>query len=438
MLGDISDEKANELIKIVSENVRKNLLGRSVVESKLFPVSHYIHTATYIIYDQLYQYYIAKKLSSSVKPEEIGRRSKCFGAPINQLAMNSFAMLYLHGRAQVINDRLKKKKDGDTNIIIEPDEEIKRTKFILDFWRRLIPNYRNDKNLTADNGKIQFLSNEEIQELGSQMIPITDNNKGIIKKLKRTIAELTINNFIFQGECRAGILESGPYDIEDNPDPLVFKEFQYLYSGEKMFEMDVSEYLQFHNITKPSPVPNIIFGFTLDHNKMKKIEFNDWGTMFADPAEFTNHITSVGIWTKELMHPKDFRYPDNLGTINSLKPSILEELSAFANAGTKELYVNFSKLNYTEKLMLGVNLYANFLALYTIYGGIENDFSWSWPYEYARGEKLTNQLLDKEKITGYIKKLEKFPKGAHPFLARLFRRKKIQKEDPFYYYLQNE
>jgi hypothetical protein len=197
MLGDISDEKANELIKIVSENVRKNLLGRSVIESKLFTVSHYIHTATYILYDQLYQYDIAEKLASAVKPEEIGRRSKCFGAPINQLAMNSFAMLYLHGRAQVISDRSKKKKDGDNSIIVEPDEEIKRTKFILDFWRRLIPNYRNDKNLTADNGKIQFLSNEEIQELGNQMIPITDNNKGIIKKLKRTIAELTINKIIY-------------------------------------------------------------------------------------------------------------------------------------------------------------------------------------------------------------------------------------------------
>ncbi|MBD3228805.1 MAG: hypothetical protein GF329_11520 [Candidatus Lokiarchaeota archaeon] len=438
MLGNITDDKANELIKIVSENVKKNILGRSVVESKLFPVSHYIHTATYILYDQLYQYNITKELVKAIRPEHIGLRSKSLGAPLNQLAMNSFAMLYLHGRAQVINDRLNKKKHGEKNITIESEDEIKRTKYVLDFWRRLIPNYRNDKNLTADNGKIQILADDKVQELGNQMIQITDDNRGIITNLKKTTAELTIHNFIFQGECRAGIFESGPYYLEDNLDPLVFKEFQYLYLGEKMFEIDVSEYLQFHNISKPSPVPNVIFGYTLDHNKMEKLEFNDWGTMFAEPSEFTKHITSIGIWTKELMHPKDYEYPDNLGNIVPLEPSILEELSNFANAGTKELYVNFSKMNYVEKLMLGVNLYTNFLALYTIYGGIENDFSWSWPYEYARDEKLTTDLLDKDKITAYIKKLEKFPRGAHPFLTRLFRRKKIQKKDPFYYYLQNE
>jgi len=437
LLGNLTDEEANELITIVSENVRKNMMGRSVVESKLFPVSHYIHTATYILYDQSYQYNIIKRLMEKIKPEEIGRRSKSLGAPLNQLALNSFAMLYLHGRAQVIHDNLRKKSKGDTSVVVEPEEKKKETKFLLDVWRKMIPSYRNDGALTAENKKIQVLSNDDIENLKSDMIKIDSTNSHLMKKLKRTMAELTIYNFIFQGECRAGILESGPYYFEGNPDPLVFKEFQYLYSGEDMFGIDVSEYLQFHKISTISPIPNVIFGMTIDHNYINKLEFNDWGTLFTDPPDFSDHITSLGIWTKELLHPKDYRYPDKLGNLTALKPEIMNDLSNFSTRATKEMYILFSKMNYIEKLMLGTNLYTNFLALFTIYAGIENEFSWTWPYEYARGEPFTTDLLDKDKITYYIKKLEKFPNGAHPFLARLFRRKKIHKIDPIYYHLQD-
>jgi len=63
-------------------------------------------------------------------------------------------MLYLHGRAAVIYDNLAKKMQGETDIIIEPERKKKETKFILDFWRRMSPNYLNDGSLTIDNNKI--------------------------------------------------------------------------------------------------------------------------------------------------------------------------------------------------------------------------------------------------------------------------------------------
>ncbi len=56
MLGDLSDEETNELISLFSKSVRGNLLARNVVESKIFPVTHYIHVTCYILYDQSYQY----------------------------------------------------------------------------------------------------------------------------------------------------------------------------------------------------------------------------------------------------------------------------------------------------------------------------------------------------------------------------------------------
>ena len=432
MLGDISDNETNELLEIFSNSVQRNLLTRDVVESLIFPVSQYIHVACYILYDQSYQYNLLKEIASKISPEEISRRSKTLGSVLNQLSFYNVAMLYLHGRAMVINDNYYKKKT-DPNVVIEPEAKKKELKFILDFWRRLSPNYRNDGALTVENKKIIFLPDDYINRLKDQMIPIS-NNKNIKNKLKQTMAHLTILNFLFQAECRVGISEHGPYYFEGNSDPLIFKEFQFIYTGKKNFGIDLSHVMP-HKITKPSPVSNVIFGMTLKN--MNKIEFNDWNTLFADPADFSSNITSVGIWTKEIPHLKDLRYPEKMGILKPLSFDILDELIDFAKSATKELYINYSRWNFIKKLMLGTNLYSNIgLLLFSGYAGTENDFNWTWPNDYVLDKPFKTELLDKGKITIYIDKMKKW-NGMHPFLKRVFRGKKIQKTDPFYYFLQD-
>lgn len=435
MIGDITYEEANKLIAMLSESVRSNMVTRNIVESQIFPVTHYIGVACYILYDQSFQYNVFKEIAKNISPEDIGTRSKCLGSPLNQLAFYSLAMLYLHGRAQVINDNRYSKKKGDTTIIIEPEEKKQETKFVLDFWRRLSPNYLNSGTLVTKKKKLQVLDDDYVNALKEQMIPINENNKELIKLLKQTIAHLTIFNFLFQAECRAGIFEHGPYYFEDCSEPLVFKEFQYLYTGTEMFGIDISGIMP-HKITNLSPVPNIIFGMTL--KDMNKLEFNDWGTLFADPSDFTSHITSIGIWTKELIHPKDVRYPNNLGVLKPLTTDILNELSEFAKNATRELYIDFARWSFNEKLMLGTGLYANSLnALCSGYAGLEDNFDWKWTVDYAQNKPFRTDLLNKDKIKVYIDKLERFPYGAHPFLKRMFRGVKFRKADPSYYIIKD-
>jgi len=429
MLGDISDEEANELITSFCLSLRPDFVRREMVESQIFPVTHYIHTACYILYDQSHQYNILKEVASKISPEEIGKRSKCLGAPLNQLSFCSIAMLYLHGRAQVIYDNIEKKKAGDTDIVIEPESKKKETKFILDFWRRLSPNYLNDRTLTIDNKDITFLSDDYLKDLKDQMIPIGENNKEIITKAKQTIAHLTIYNFLAHAECRAGIFDHGPYYFEGNPNPVIFKEFQSLYAGDETFGLKLSEILPY-KITKPAPCSDVIFGMML--KDMNQIEFNNWGTIFADPSDFTSNISSIGIWTKEPLHPKNLRYPNDLGTLKPLTPKTLDDLIDFAKRATKELYITFSKWSFIKKLILGTSLYANdFLALCTGYAGLENDFNWTWPFDFADDKPLKNDM-DKERINWYIERLKPW-KGGHPFLKRMFKRIKTQMTDPFYY-----
>jgi len=455
MLGDISDQEANELIALISKTTVANLLKRGMVESKLFPVTHYIHVACYILYDQSYLYNILKEVASKISPEEIARRSKSLGSGLNQLAFYSTCMLYLHGRAQIIYDNLNKKKSGETNIVIEPETKKKETKFVLDFWKRLSPNYLNDETLILKNKKITCLSDDYIEKLKVNMIPI-NNNKEIIKRLKQTIAHLTIYSFLSQAECRFTISEHGPYYFKDNTEPLIFKEFLGLHTGDDIFGIDMTGNMPY-KISEIAPFSNVIFGMTL--KDMKKIEFNDWSTLFANPTDFSSHITSIGIWTRELSHPKDLRYPNYLGELKPLPLNILEELSKFAKNATKELYLDISKWNFTKKLMLGSNIYANnILSVYAQYAGIEDKFNWTWAFDYASGKQLKTDLIDKDRITFYIDKLgkkiksnlaetkveklyitalEKY-KGVHPFMMKMFRSRKAIKIDPFYYNLRDE
>jgi hypothetical protein len=382
------------------------------------------------LYDQSYQYNILKKIANKISPEEIARRSKTLGAPLNQLAFCSIAMLYLHGRAEVIFDNLTKKTQGKTNIIVEPETKKKETKFILDFWSRLSPHYLNDESLIIDNNKITFLSDEYINKLKDQMIPIS-KNKELVKELKQTIAQMTILNFLSAADCRMGIFEHGPYYFEDNPEPLIFKEFKIFQHERKQYD-PISDIIPLKT-TIPSPIPNVIFGMTL--RDMNKLEFNNWGTLFADPSDFTSNITSIGIWTKEPMLIKNMRYPNKMGSLITLSPKILDELNEFAKNGTKELYVKFSNWSHIKKLMLGAGIYANsILSACARFVGLEKDFNWTWALDYAEDKPL-NVDLNEEKLKWYIDTLEKT--SVHPFISRIFRTWRRQKNDPFYYYLQD-
>jgi hypothetical protein len=170
---------------------------------------------------------------------------------------------------------------------------------------------------------------------------------------------------------------------------------------------------------------------------MKKIEFNDWATFFADPTDFSSNITSIGIWTKDISHPRDLQYPNNLGTLKPLSINILEELSEFSKNASKELYLAYSKWDYIKKLMLGVSVYTiPWLVLCAGYAGLEYEYNWAWPFDFAEKKALKTDLLDKDKITFYIEKLKRWD-GLHIFVRRIMRGIKERKGDPFYYYLQD-
>ncbi|MHA1379961.1 MAG: hypothetical protein ACTSRG_16445 [Candidatus Helarchaeota archaeon] len=406
---NITLEEANKLIKIMSENVRKGLLsGRIEVGSQLFPVSTYIGVACHQLYDQTYQYNIVKNMvEHGCDPREIGPKCKTVCAALNGLAFQAFAMLYLLGRAQCIYDWGGAEK--------EPEEKKEQTKFILDFFRHLNPNYRNDKKLLVDQSEdhnMRVLDKSLIEKLRDQMWEPTNDQ---IKVHKRNIATITARNFLDMCECRAGIFENGPYYL-DSGEILIFKDFQSLYTGEEVYLGRKAIYEHSETKTK-SPVPNLSIGYIL--KDMEKIEFNDWGTMFAEPTEFSSKITALGFWQRELLHPKEQHYPDKLGEIYPISWETYLDIGKYAQAAMNEMYMKFAEFDYTKRCILGAMLYSSFLALFTAFAGLELEYDWEVP----------------QKTYEYIPKFKNYPGGAHPVMGRFLRRKKKRKEDPSYYYI---
>ena len=106
----------------------------------------------------------------------------------------------------------------------------------------------------------------------------------------------------------------------------------------------------------------------------------------------------------------------------------------YAEHSTTEIYIECAKWDYLRKLLLGVNLYANFIAVYALYAGIETKFDWTWTIDLLNNEQHSD-LVDMNAVKGYIEHLKKFPQAAHPFIGRFFRRKKKRMHDPSYYFL---
>jgi len=416
MYSNLSDEETNKLIHYVSENVRENLFGRVVVESELFPVTHYIHVACQILYDQAFTYELTTDIAKLISPAEIGRRSKTLASYRNQLDFNSYIMLYLHGRAQIIYDNLEKKEAGETNIVIEPEEKKKETKFILDFWSKLCPNYLNSGTMTVEDGTIRFLSQDFIDLLLEEMVAIKPE---VVKKLKRTIGLLTSRNFLASADCRSGIFNHGPYKT-DNPDEiLIFKEFTDLYTGKDPLDLDIF-LMNYQKTEIKSKIPNLIIGMTLKN--MKSVKFNDWGTCFSDPSDFSQNITSIGLWTKELIHPSELRYPDKLGNIENLSLDILDHLLDYSQKSMNEMFIEVASWNEIRRIMAGVNVYTNFVSKFTPFARLEKKWDWGWVNDVSIDQQNSDLVISKD-VKRYIEELRKHEMGFlkdstgfHPFL----------------------
>lgn len=386
MIGDISTKKANALLRRASAASTYLLSQRTALESKLFPVTAYNSVACAQIY-RGYQYNLFKQLAERITPEEIGQRCRTLAAYPNVLGVWAFIGLWGLGRMQDLFDA-----GGAEN---EAPERRKEAKFMIDFWYRMATNYYDsDTPLAAENNDTaQVLPNNILDMVKQELQPI---NKDQVSKLKRTMAQLYLAEFLSYCECRASIHEMGPYPISDN-EVLIFREFSPLYDGSRLI-------WDWHDTDAKSPVPN--FSVALVLKDMEELIFTDFATLFPKPEEYTDHITQFALFT---------RYGDKIETTPF---NVLTDLEQFATDVQTELYLKFAEWNDVTRLKAGSSVFLKWFYIFTDMGNIT--------------DKVT-MGLDENLVGDYIELM--LNSMGHPAWARLFRSKEECDKDPSFYEL---
>lgn len=387
MLGDLNIDRVNQLISKVSDVSTRLLSERAIVESKLFNVTAYNGLACFQLYNG-YQYKIMKELAKHIDPAEIGRKCKTLAMIPNALGMWAFIGLYMLGRMQTLHDL-----GGPQN---EPEERREEGKFILDFWQRMASAYYDGFLFADDNGfRILVLPGSILNMVKENLVEL---DKDKIPKLKRTMAQVQLTEFLYYCECRASIHEMGPYKISDD-EILLFREFSPLWDGTNLK-------FEWGNLEAKSPLPNISIALTL--KGIDSVDFTDYGTMFVKPEDYTNNIRKVAMFT---------RRGDKIEPVGL---DILEPLNQFATDAQTELYLKFAEWPEDMKVLSGAEVFAKYLFTFTDIAGITNKFKLGINDETKK--KWFPKIMTEWKI-------------MHPSWARIFRPKEEWKVDPTFYWM---
>ncbi|TFG12763.1 MAG: hypothetical protein EU531_10310 [Promethearchaeota archaeon] len=379
-------EEANKLIAKASELVDYQVSKRGLLESQLFPVTAYICVSFYNAYDMLYE--VLRKVAKKTTPEKMGKESRKILSEIHALSIFYLPLYYMVGRMGEIS-----RNNGDPHS--EPEEKREQTMFILDFWNRLARSYFPNNQLSVyDSNKTNIaLDQPDIEWVKNRIYDVSSQEA---KSIKRTMANLETVSFLDECEARAKICDHGPYELENN-EKLIFREISHLYAGGK-------PHFSWSETEAKAPYPNIAFAYRL---KDVETSFDDFATLETNPADFSDNITGIGVFTREG---------------DSVKPiafDVLSDFTDYAVKANKELFLKFSRWDRKQRLIAGAYAYSFGYARYTNFVGISDEINWD----------LTERTMNK-----YIP--EFLESDFDPGIPRLLRSKaKKKKEGPSLYLL---
>lgn len=335
----------NKQIAHLSKVFANILLERSLLESKLFPVSAYICVGFYQTYARLYD--VMKEVWDRVTPEELAKRSKTLLSPVQALSISYLWLYYSLARMGVIYNKCRKDPAK------EPADKREQWRWMLEQWYRLATNYFNSGQPTvAASGRTNLAFDEaSLRWIRDHLQPVTAEQ---VTKARRAMGSVQLYAFMEECEARAKIVDHGPYLLE-NGEILVVSEYTNLYDGHGRLWLPWS--------ATESKLPSSSLGVAMTL-KDSKAAFNDIGTMTVDPSDYSKLVTGMSAYTKS---------GDNIVPVG------LDELPAYSDAATNaqaELYMKFAQMDRKELLLAGATAYWRGFARYTDQVGITDKVDW--------------------------------------------------------------
>ena len=327
MSRTLSTDEVNRLLIAFSDAAKRLIGRRTLLESHMFPVTTYVATGLYNLHEIGYE--ALREVTESAPPEEIGRLGRRFLSRINQKTHFSIILGYLVGREQRLMD------EDEYSTLGEDDAE--QTRFMLNFFHKAVSNYRSDGKLfVADgNGSIPILPEEALEGLNGSMFSIDEEAR---VSLRRTMALLQAYLFLSNCESRGNVFSHGPYGKNN----LIIREFTSLKSG------PLADYLEIS-----PPVKNL--AVVLELGGMKPA-LDEVGTLYVDPPDYMDHVENIGLFTT------------SGSKIEPLPPSIISDVSQFAQRAQKALFYQAAKLDDRQKIVAGALQYSNLFPYYEAVG----------------------------------------------------------------------
>jgi hypothetical protein len=283
----------------------------------------------------------------------------------------------------------------------ESFEKFQEIQFILDFWRRLAQIYYGTGALTIEemDGKAKILPDLDLNFIKKQLF---SPEKADLSKIKRSSAQLEVYCFMDECETRMKISDHGPYELE-NGELLIVREMIRLNDGEHpQWPWSATEAI--------APTSKIALAFTL--KDMNRIWFNDWGTLFTDPVDYSKNITSCAILTQEE------------GKNRSLDIQELKAYEEFAQKALLELYRKMTPWSRAEKMKAGAFVYNKNFDRFTNLVGVTDQIDWD----------LTEEIKQNE----FTDLVNKVGKSVYSPLTWILRGPKAKLKNPTFFLRKNE
>jgi hypothetical protein len=273
------------------------------------------------------------RIEAAMPAEVIGAAGRRPGTQVDAVHLWSLANIFLHGR-QILALLGK----------ITPAHEPERTAVVLDFWRRAAGAFRDDGHLQAwdAGGYVRPYGGDVIEAALTAATPVTDEAWPMTKKLN---AALVSYLFLLYFDTRAGMSDTGPYELGDGR-VLLLREFTV-----RTFPW-----------APVASVPSVVGAFVLDG---VEVRVNDWGTSVTEPANYLDHVVAAG-----------FLDPH---TLEGVEPSA-GWLSAVRTA-RNDLYRRVAGMSRAERVDAGAHVYFTFLRPFAEVAGIADDLDWDVPKE---------------------------------------------------------
>lgn len=319
------------------------MAGRVAIESALIPVTPYIMLSGVECYRRHPE--MVPAITAAMHAGDIGRAGRVPGTQVNPVNLWSIVNVFNVGRQVLV---------GMGRIPADHDPE--RTAVMLDFWKGVASTYWDGGCLSAHESTfvVRPYGPEVMKDIEAGVVGVGEASDERTSQFRRLNAALVSYLFLLYCDTRAGIADSGPYELGDGRVILL----------RECSKTSVSDFPWSQTVAAGVPYPNITLGLVLEGVDVK---VNDWGTSITEPEQYLDHLVGFGLFT-----PRDGRFtPIDLHEMQSLTAAVQQ--------ATANQYRHIAALSPVERIHAGAYVYFGFLRPFADVAGVASDLDWTVP-----------------------------------------------------------